>query len=53
MALDDCEKRNVALKRDLESKTRHCEDLEKHMNEAQIKFDQKFKQVIQLTSNLE
>ena len=45
MALDDSEKRNVVLKRDVETKTKHCEDLEKQMNEAQSKFKAKMKQV--------
>ena len=45
MALDDSEKRNVVLKREVETKTKHCEDLEKQMNEAQSKFKAKMKQV--------
>ena len=44
-ALDDSEKRNVVLKREVETKTKHCEDLEKQMNEAQSKFKGKMKQV--------
>ena len=45
MALDDSEKRNVVLKRELESKSKQCDDLEKRMNDAQHRFDQKLKQV--------
>ena len=45
MALDDSEKRNVVLKREVETKTKHSEDLEKQMNEAQSKFKGKMKQV--------
>jgi hypothetical protein len=52
-ALDDSEKRNVVLKREVETKTKHCEDLEKQMNEAQSKFKGKMKQLADENRRLE
>ena len=46
---DESEKRNVALKRDLDSKSRNCEDLVKQMKDLQAKNDQKQKQVRSLS----
>ena len=46
---DESEKRNVALKRDLDTKSRNCEDLVKQMKDLQAKNDQKQKQVRSLS----
>jgi len=53
MALDESEKRNVALKRDLDTKSRNCEDLVKQMKDLQAKNDQKQKQIADENRRLE
>ena len=45
VALDESEKKQVALKRELDTKTRQCEDLVKQLMDTKEKSEHRLKQV--------